>query len=42
LEVGPHDGYLYVVSLGQGKIFRIVPGAIGAPDTTTIPSLIIE
>ena len=24
LEVGP-DGYLYVVSLGQGKIFRIVP-----------------
>jgi aldose sugar dehydrogenase len=25
LEVGPDD-YLYVVSLGQGKIFRIVPG----------------
>jgi aldose sugar dehydrogenase len=25
LEVGP-DGYPYVVSLGQGKIFRIVPG----------------
>ena len=24
LEVGP-DGYLYVVSLGQGKIFRVVP-----------------
>jgi aldose sugar dehydrogenase len=24
LEVGPDDGYLYVVSLGQGKIFRIV------------------
>ena len=24
LEVGP-DGYLYVVSLGQGKIFKIVP-----------------
>ena len=24
LEVGP-DGYLYVVSLGQGKIFRIAP-----------------
>jgi aldose sugar dehydrogenase len=23
LETGP-DGYLYVVSLGQGKIFRIV------------------
>ena len=26
IEVGP-DGYLYVVSIGQGKIFRIVPGA---------------
>jgi glucose/arabinose dehydrogenase len=25
LEVGPYDGYLYFVSLGQGKIFRIVP-----------------
>jgi len=24
LEVGP-DGYLYVVSLGQGKIFKVVP-----------------
>jgi aldose sugar dehydrogenase len=24
IEVGP-DGYLYVVSFGQGKIFRIVP-----------------
>jgi aldose sugar dehydrogenase len=24
LEVGP-DGYLYIVSLGQGKIYRIVP-----------------
>jgi glucose/arabinose dehydrogenase len=24
LEIGP-DGYLYVVSLGQGKIFKIVP-----------------
>lgn len=29
LEVGP-DGYLYVVSLGQGKIFRIVPGSTDA------------
>src|SRR5919106_1060740 len=29
LEVGP-DGYLYVVSLGQGKIFRIVPGSTEA------------
>lgn len=24
LEIGP-DGYLYIVSIGQGKIFRIVP-----------------
>jgi glucose/arabinose dehydrogenase len=24
IEVGP-DGYLYVLSLGQGKLFRIVP-----------------
>jgi hypothetical protein len=34
LEVGP-DGYLYVVSLGQGKIFRIVPGD---GDTSTLSS----
>jgi aldose sugar dehydrogenase len=26
LEVGPYDGYLYVVSLGHGAIYRIVPG----------------
>jgi glucose/arabinose dehydrogenase len=25
LQVGPHDGYLYVVSYGQGKIYRILP-----------------
>ena len=24
MSVGP-DGYLYVVSIGQGKIFRIIP-----------------
>jgi glucose/arabinose dehydrogenase len=24
LEVGP-DGYLYVISIGKGKIFRIIP-----------------
>ena len=24
IEVGPYDGYLYVVSIGEGKIFRIV------------------
>jgi aldose sugar dehydrogenase len=41
LKVGPHDGYLYVVSLGQGKIFRIVSEAPNAPDTT-IPSSVIE
>jgi hypothetical protein len=28
LEVGP-DGYLYVVSIGQGAIYRIVPGVNG-------------
>jgi aldose sugar dehydrogenase len=38
LEVGPHDGYLYVVSLGQGKIFRIVPGALD----TAAPAPAIE
>lgn len=25
LEVSPYDGYMYVVSLGQGKIFKILP-----------------
>jgi aldose sugar dehydrogenase len=25
LEVGPYDGYLYIVSLGHGTIYRIVP-----------------
>jgi glucose/arabinose dehydrogenase len=39
LEVGPYDSYLYVVSLGQGKIFRIVPGAL---DTTTSAPAIEE
>ena len=27
IEVSPFDGYMYVVSLGQGKIFRILPTA---------------
>jgi aldose sugar dehydrogenase len=27
IEVGP-DGYLYVVSIGLGKIFRIIPGSL--------------
>ncbi|CAN5361031.1 hypothetical protein BH18THE2_BH18THE2_39720 [soil metagenome] len=25
LEVGPYDGYLYIVSLGHGAVYRIVP-----------------
>ena len=25
LEVGPYDGYLYIVSLGHGSIYRIIP-----------------
>lgn len=25
IEVGPYDGYLYVVSIGEGKIFRVAP-----------------
>jgi aldose sugar dehydrogenase len=25
IEVGPYDGYLYIVSIRDGKIFRIVP-----------------
>ena len=37
LEVGP-DGYLYVVSLGQGKIFRIVPAGNDAPALSSPPS----
>jgi aldose sugar dehydrogenase len=37
IEVSPYDEYMYVVSLGQGKIFKIVP--TGEADTTsgTIP-----
>ena len=27
IEVGPHDGFLYIVSIGEGKIYRIVPNA---------------
>ena len=27
IEVSPFDGHMYVVSLGQGKIFKIVPSA---------------
>jgi aldose sugar dehydrogenase len=28
LKIGPYDGYLYVVSIGQGKIFRIIPSGV--------------
>jgi glucose/arabinose dehydrogenase len=28
LAVSPYDGYLYIVSIGQGKIYRIVPAII--------------
>ncbi len=34
LEVGP-DGYLYVVSIGQGAIYRIVPGVNGSAGGVT-------
>jgi glucose/arabinose dehydrogenase len=37
LEVGPYDGYLYIVSLGHGAIYRIVPGdtdAFSSPPPT--------
>ncbi len=27
IEVSPYDGYMYVVSLGQGKIFKVLPTA---------------
>jgi aldose sugar dehydrogenase len=36
IEVSPYDGYMYVVSLGQGKIFKILPtGEVG--DASAIP-----
>lgn len=25
MQVGPHDGYLYIVSYGRGEVYRIVP-----------------
>ncbi|MPZ07641.1 MAG: hypothetical protein GEU26_14695 [Nitrososphaeraceae archaeon] len=47
IEVSPYDGYMYVVSLGQGKIFRILPTGEGdtsasaaPPPTSTIPPII--
>ncbi|MGH9986275.1 MAG: PQQ-dependent sugar dehydrogenase, partial [Nitrososphaeraceae archaeon] len=36
LEVGPYDGYLYVVSIGQGKIFRIVPSTSSSSSSLSL------
>jgi aldose sugar dehydrogenase len=48
VEVGP-DGYLYVVSIGQGKIFKIIPGApqsspspLSFPKVEQVPTTDIE
>ena len=30
LKIGPYDGYLYIVSIGQGKIFRIIPSSVNS------------
>ncbi|MGH9978823.1 MAG: PQQ-dependent sugar dehydrogenase [Nitrososphaeraceae archaeon] len=37
IEVSPYDGYMYVVSLGQGKIFRILPTGQGDTSASTVP-----
>ena len=40
IEISPYDGYMYVVSLGQGKIFKILPtGEVPppAPPTAVAP-----
>ncbi len=37
IEVSPYDGYMYVVSLGQGKIFRILPTGQGDTSDSTVP-----
>jgi aldose sugar dehydrogenase len=39
IEVSPYDGYMYVVSLGQGKIFRILPIGEGDTSSGAIPSV---
>lgn len=39
IEVSPYDGYMYVVSLGQGKIFKILPTDEDDISTDTIPSI---
>ena len=38
IEVSPYDGYMYVVSLGQGKIFRILPTGDGDVSVGTVPT----
>jgi aldose sugar dehydrogenase len=36
VEISPYDGYMYVVSLGQGKIFKILPtGEVPPPAPPT-------
>jgi hypothetical protein len=36
IEINPYDGYMYVVSLGQGKIFKILPtGEVPPPAPPT-------
>jgi len=36
IEISPYDGYMYVVSLGQGKIFKILPtGEVPPPAPPT-------
>jgi glucose/arabinose dehydrogenase len=41
IEVSQYDGYMYVVSLGQGKIFKILPTGEGdaVAGGTAVPSL---
>jgi hypothetical protein len=36
LEVSPDDGYLYVVSLGHGAIYKILPAAYVIPTTEAV------
>ena len=38
IEVGQYDGYLYIVSIGDGKIYRIVPDAENVKIKVDVPS----
>ena len=29
MKVGPYDGYLYALSIGDGALYRILPNAAG-------------